>query len=72
MCGTKPKTMSESVVTTLISSATTLITAALAYFATIRAARVAARTGKATSQAGPVGEEEVRNQVSPPMPPTEN
>jgi hypothetical protein len=64
--------MSESIAITLIGSATTLIGALITYLATVRAAQtVAEATAKSNSQAGTVGEKEVRNQVSPP-PPKEN
>jgi hypothetical protein len=64
--------MSETIATTLISSATTLIGALIAHLATVRAARVAAEAAaRSNSQAEAVGEKEVRNQVSP-LPPKEN
>jgi hypothetical protein len=60
--------MSETAVIALFGGAVSILTALIGYLAQVKTARIAAEANKASSQAGAVGEERVRNQVSPRPP----
>lgn len=64
-----PKQMSDTIIAALIPGVLGLLSSLITYHAIIRAAHIEA-TSK-ISQAGVVGEEGVKNQVSP-RPPDEN
>jgi len=57
--------MSDAVITSIITGLATIVVSLVGYYTSIQVARITAAKG---SQVGAVGEEKVKNQVSP-LPP---